>query len=341
MNTMTRQPQNMNTRGSDVEESALKYYTGKKKYGKKGMAALAQAGRKGASEEELGRIKDKFKKESADILKLETASVDDAMNLLKTNSTGIFNKLKSQLMPQIQAALRSGTPEEKALAQQWMQIFQAAENLGESTDNKLKEALSSNDVSDLMGAIRDLIVRYSDEASNATGDSAVDVAADDAARQEPSTTRSRAPTTRNTSYNFNNQETANAYLNDTQPGDVATVGRNRERIVRDIDDNGNPVWTPEQDYTGRNANRQPAAQPRSTRTQQGNRNNNSSGEPIPTYPSMQAAMQMIDYYQPGERVDIDGQPHVRDIDPDGRKIYRPRSNESIELNRISALAGLR
>ncbi len=48
---------------SDVDESGLQYYTGKKKYGKDGMAALAQAGRDGASEEELGRIKDKFKKE--------------------------------------------------------------------------------------------------------------------------------------------------------------------------------------------------------------------------------------------------------------------------------------
>jgi len=48
---------------SDVEESGLQYYTGKKKYGKEGMAALAAAGRKGASEEELGRIKDKYKKE--------------------------------------------------------------------------------------------------------------------------------------------------------------------------------------------------------------------------------------------------------------------------------------
>lgn len=51
----------------DVEESGLQYYTGKKKYGKEGMAALAAAGRKGASEEELGRIKDKYKKEELDI----------------------------------------------------------------------------------------------------------------------------------------------------------------------------------------------------------------------------------------------------------------------------------
>ena len=54
----------------DVGESGLQYYTGKKKYGKEGMAALAQAGRNGASEEELGRIKDKYKKESEDIIRL-------------------------------------------------------------------------------------------------------------------------------------------------------------------------------------------------------------------------------------------------------------------------------
>jgi hypothetical protein len=50
----------------EVEESGLQYYTGKKKYGKDGMAALAKAGREGASQEELGRVKDKYmKKEDA------------------------------------------------------------------------------------------------------------------------------------------------------------------------------------------------------------------------------------------------------------------------------------
>jgi hypothetical protein len=48
---------------NSVDESGLQYYTGKKKYGKDGMTALAQAGRDGASEEELGKIKDKYKKE--------------------------------------------------------------------------------------------------------------------------------------------------------------------------------------------------------------------------------------------------------------------------------------
>jgi hypothetical protein len=51
----------------EVDESGLQYYTGKKKYGKDGMAALAKAGRDGANEEELGRIKDKYKKEDTEI----------------------------------------------------------------------------------------------------------------------------------------------------------------------------------------------------------------------------------------------------------------------------------
>lgn len=50
-----------------VDESGLQYYTGKKKYGKEGMAALAAAGRDGADEEELGRIKDKYKKEELEL----------------------------------------------------------------------------------------------------------------------------------------------------------------------------------------------------------------------------------------------------------------------------------
>jgi len=51
---------------SEFEESGLQYYTGKKKYGKDGMAALAAAGRDGASEEDLGKIKDKYKKEEVE-----------------------------------------------------------------------------------------------------------------------------------------------------------------------------------------------------------------------------------------------------------------------------------
>jgi len=63
-------PQFTRTYENDVEESGLQYYLGKKKYGKDGMAALAQAGRDGANQEELGRIKDKYRAEAQDILKL-------------------------------------------------------------------------------------------------------------------------------------------------------------------------------------------------------------------------------------------------------------------------------
>lgn len=56
----------------EVEESGLQYYTGKKKYGKDGMAALAKAGREGASQEELGKIKDKFMKKEDAVSEEET-----------------------------------------------------------------------------------------------------------------------------------------------------------------------------------------------------------------------------------------------------------------------------
>ena len=46
----------------EVEESGLQYYTGVKKHGEKYMKAAAAAGRKGASQEELGALKDKLSK---------------------------------------------------------------------------------------------------------------------------------------------------------------------------------------------------------------------------------------------------------------------------------------
>jgi hypothetical protein len=44
------------------EGSGLQYYTGVKKHGKEYMDKAAQAGREGASQEELGRLKDKYSK---------------------------------------------------------------------------------------------------------------------------------------------------------------------------------------------------------------------------------------------------------------------------------------
>lgn len=46
----------------DVEESGLQAYLGKKKYGVKGMKALQQAGREGASKEEMAQLRAKYDK---------------------------------------------------------------------------------------------------------------------------------------------------------------------------------------------------------------------------------------------------------------------------------------
>jgi hypothetical protein len=46
----------------EVEESALQAYLGKKKYGEKGMKALQQAGRDGASKEKMASIRAKHDK---------------------------------------------------------------------------------------------------------------------------------------------------------------------------------------------------------------------------------------------------------------------------------------
>ncbi len=46
----------------EIEESGLQYHTGVKKHGKEYMVKAAQAGRDGASQEELGALKDKYSK---------------------------------------------------------------------------------------------------------------------------------------------------------------------------------------------------------------------------------------------------------------------------------------
>tara|TARA_Y100000385_G_scaffold4616_1_gene5047 strand:+ start:931 stop:1716 length:786 start_codon:yes stop_codon:yes gene_type:complete len=46
----------------ETNESGLQYYTGVKKHGKEYMKKAAAAGRDGASQEELGRLKDKYSK---------------------------------------------------------------------------------------------------------------------------------------------------------------------------------------------------------------------------------------------------------------------------------------
>ena len=59
----------------DLDESGLQYYTGVKKHGKEYMKKAAEAGREGASQEELGRLKDKYSKaeKTKEELELEAA----------------------------------------------------------------------------------------------------------------------------------------------------------------------------------------------------------------------------------------------------------------------------
>jgi len=55
-------PEDLIAEDEEVDESGLQYYTGVKKHGKEYMKKAAKAGREGASQEELGRLKDKYSK---------------------------------------------------------------------------------------------------------------------------------------------------------------------------------------------------------------------------------------------------------------------------------------
>jgi hypothetical protein len=61
-----------------IDESGLQYYTGVKKHGKEYMKKAAQAGREGASQEELGRLKDKYSK--AEKNTKEDIDIDDDLD---------------------------------------------------------------------------------------------------------------------------------------------------------------------------------------------------------------------------------------------------------------------
>ena len=63
---------------AETSESGLQYYTGVKKHGKEYMKKAAKAGREGASQEELGRLKDKYSK--AEKTKEAYSSGDENVN---------------------------------------------------------------------------------------------------------------------------------------------------------------------------------------------------------------------------------------------------------------------
>jgi hypothetical protein len=71
---------------NNVAESGLQYYTGVKKHGKKYMKAAAAAGRKGASQKELGALKDKLS--NAHKGKAMNKEVDEGGSRYDDNRTG-------------------------------------------------------------------------------------------------------------------------------------------------------------------------------------------------------------------------------------------------------------
>ena len=87
-----------------IDESGLQYYTGVKKHGKEYMKKAAQAGREGASQEELGRLKDKYSK--AEKNTKEDIGIEEA-DLDEENNTHVYlNPLKGNADPKKVAVIK-------------------------------------------------------------------------------------------------------------------------------------------------------------------------------------------------------------------------------------------
>jgi len=80
------EPMKSAAKGSDVDESALQAYLGKKKYGETGMKALQQAGRDGASKEKMAQIRARHDK-------MDEADMEEGNrftgNLMKARAAGL------------------------------------------------------------------------------------------------------------------------------------------------------------------------------------------------------------------------------------------------------------
>ncbi len=114
----------------DVDESGLQYYTGKKKYGADGMKALAAAGRKGANQQELGRIKDRYiKKEGVaeddgtpGYIKYEQMKDKIASVLIKLYDQGKDEETIKQMSGRVARHL-GYDPEDSMYQDAWMSSF--------------------------------------------------------------------------------------------------------------------------------------------------------------------------------------------------------------------------
>ena len=77
----------------DIAESGIMYKAGVKKYGKDGMRKIQSAAGKGASHQEIGKIKDKYVKDDADI---DQQMKVDILQFLNTKVAGIERQIEMQ-----------------------------------------------------------------------------------------------------------------------------------------------------------------------------------------------------------------------------------------------------
>ena len=77
----------------DIDESGIMYRAGVKKYGKEGMRKIQSAAGKGASHQEIGKIKDKYVKDDADI---DAQMKVDILQFLNTKVAGIERQIEMQ-----------------------------------------------------------------------------------------------------------------------------------------------------------------------------------------------------------------------------------------------------
>ena len=75
----------------DIDESGIMYRAGVKKYGKEGMRKIQSAAGKGASHQEIGKIKDKYVKDDADI---DQQMKVDILQFLNTKVAGIERQIE-------------------------------------------------------------------------------------------------------------------------------------------------------------------------------------------------------------------------------------------------------
>ena len=130
------------------EGSGLQYHTGVKKHGKEYMDKAAKAGRDGASQEELGRLKDKYSKAE----KNKTNEDEDLGNLLKTGVKGSYGVV-AKAIKDFEELIRNNpnhpkVPQVKAeLARLKPMLAKAQSKLGEgdagssSVENVIKTAI--------------------------------------------------------------------------------------------------------------------------------------------------------------------------------------------------------